>query len=141
MCSSPKLIAACHVLLRLLEPRHSLCALTSLILLLFFFPACEVCLATRLTAFKFVHRFPQSQECLTSSEVILISGNSSFVNLFILYVVVKELVVHEPVFTGSGRSDRINGLRSIRISFGMVGPAGLEPATPALSRRCSNQLS
>ena len=30
MCSSPKLIAACHVLLRLLMPRHSPCALSSL---------------------------------------------------------------------------------------------------------------
>ena len=31
MCSSPRLIAACHVLLRLLMPRHSPCALISLI--------------------------------------------------------------------------------------------------------------
>ena len=30
MCSSPWLIAACHVLLRLLMPRHSPCALSSL---------------------------------------------------------------------------------------------------------------
>ena len=30
MCSSPKLIAACHVLHRLLMPRHSPCALSSL---------------------------------------------------------------------------------------------------------------
>ena len=30
ICSSPKLIAACHVLLRLLMPRHSPCALSSL---------------------------------------------------------------------------------------------------------------
>ena len=30
MCSSPQLIAACHVLLRLLMPRHSPCALLSL---------------------------------------------------------------------------------------------------------------
>ena len=32
ICSSPKLIAACHVLLRLLMPRHSPCALISLTL-------------------------------------------------------------------------------------------------------------
>ena len=32
MCSSPKLIAACHVLHRLLMPRHSPCALYSLTL-------------------------------------------------------------------------------------------------------------
>ena len=30
ICGSPKLIAACHVLLRLLMPRHSPCALISL---------------------------------------------------------------------------------------------------------------
>ena len=30
ICSSPQLIAACHVLLRLLMPRHSPCALSSL---------------------------------------------------------------------------------------------------------------
>ncbi len=30
MCRSPRLIAACHVLLRLLMPRHSPCALCSL---------------------------------------------------------------------------------------------------------------
>ena len=32
ICSSPRLIAACHVLLRLLMPRHSPCALSSLTL-------------------------------------------------------------------------------------------------------------
>ena len=34
MCSSPRLIAACHVLLRLLMPRHSPCALISLTIFL-----------------------------------------------------------------------------------------------------------
>ena len=33
ICTSPKLIAACHVLHRLLMPRHSPCALSSLTLL------------------------------------------------------------------------------------------------------------
>ena len=37
MCSSPWLIAACHVLLRLLMPRHSPCALSSLTLRTIFF--------------------------------------------------------------------------------------------------------
>ena len=35
ICRSPKLIAACHVLLRLLMPRHSPCALISLTLCVF----------------------------------------------------------------------------------------------------------
>ena len=34
ICSSPQLIAACHVLLRLLMPRHSPCALISLTIFL-----------------------------------------------------------------------------------------------------------
>ena len=34
MCSSPRLIAACHDLLRLLMPRHSPCALISLTIFL-----------------------------------------------------------------------------------------------------------
>ena len=34
ICSSPKLIAACHVLHRLLMPRHSPCALSSLTFLI-----------------------------------------------------------------------------------------------------------
>ena len=37
ICSSPRLIAACHVLRRLLMPRHSPCALSSLTLRTIFF--------------------------------------------------------------------------------------------------------
>ena len=45
ICSSPKLIAACHVLLRLLMPRHSPCALSSLTnrKLAFARSRCELC--------------------------------------------------------------------------------------------------
>ena len=43
ICSSPKLIAACHVLLRLLMPRHSPCALSSLTSENFWFPLVELC--------------------------------------------------------------------------------------------------
>ena len=45
ICSSPKLIAACHVLHRLLMPRHSPCALISLtyFLLVFAIAVLELC--------------------------------------------------------------------------------------------------
>ena len=45
MCRSPKLIAACHVLHRLLMPRHSPCALISLtyFLLVFAIAVLELC--------------------------------------------------------------------------------------------------
>ena len=43
ICSSPQLIAACHVLLRLWEPRHSPFALTNFLelILLTFLPICQ----------------------------------------------------------------------------------------------------
>ena len=43
ICSSPRLIAACHVLLRLLMPRHSPCALYSLTYRIFADPLVELC--------------------------------------------------------------------------------------------------
>ena len=45
MCRSPKLIAACHVLHRLLMPRHSPCALISLTYVGCAVAACEASLA------------------------------------------------------------------------------------------------
>ena len=45
MCRSPKLIAACRVLLRLLMPRHSPCALISLTYVGCAVAACEASLA------------------------------------------------------------------------------------------------
>ena len=38
ICHSPRLFAACHVLLRLREPRHPPCALVRSVMLLFLFP-------------------------------------------------------------------------------------------------------
>ena len=47
ICSSPQLIAACHVLLRLLMPRHSPCALYSLTYRIFADPLVELCRLSR----------------------------------------------------------------------------------------------
>jgi hypothetical protein len=155
MCRSPKLIAACHVLLRLLEPRHSLCALTSLMLI---------------QSFRCLHPLrSQLGGCLPSNGLIFLSfvcspyslrsrvaasSEAAFQNLvqeivfpffLTLYAVVKERFGSNSSFDTSCRSLIFgqwfvwclvtSDLREI------VGPAGLEPATPALSRRCSNQLS
>ena len=62
-----------------------------------------------------------------------------FIYFFTLYAVVKE----PPSFFAASPA-RISGLFMIyRIPpfTVMVDPVGLEPTTPALSRRCSNQLS
>jgi hypothetical protein len=86
MCSSPKLIAACHVLLRLLEPRHSLCALISLILLLIFYPVSRDFHHDHLQSSFAV--FPKiKSDCFLRS-----SRDQEIVSFFIiLYAVVKEL--------------------------------------------------
>ena len=47
ICSSPRLIAACHVLHRLLMPRHSPCALYSLTYRIFADPLVELCRLSR----------------------------------------------------------------------------------------------
>ena len=47
ICASPKLIAACHVLHRLLMPRHSPCALYSLTYRIFADPLVELCRLSR----------------------------------------------------------------------------------------------
>ena len=47
ICSSPWLFAACHVLLRLLMPRHSPCALYSLTYRIFADPLVELCRLSR----------------------------------------------------------------------------------------------
>ena len=47
ICSSPRLIAACHVLRRLLMPRHSPCALYSLTYRIFADPLVELCRLSR----------------------------------------------------------------------------------------------
>ena len=42
---------------------------------------------------------------------------------------------------GCQRADCFGRMESNRVRVKMVGLIGLEPMTPALSRRCSNQLS
>ena len=49
ICSSPKLIAACRVLHRLLMPRHSPCALYSLTYLEIWFSIVELCRQSQIT--------------------------------------------------------------------------------------------
>ena len=89
ICSSPRLIAACHVLLRLLMPRHSPCALLRLNSLRF----------SRLNCCNHIHSyflaklFPISRKdhflknCLSFSLYLFVS--------FLLYSVFNELSLRE----------------------------------------------
>ena len=66
ICSSPKLIAACHVLRRLLMPRHSPCALYSLTFSsLSRFGSLELCRQSQIFA-QNCHCYPHLSRCCST---------------------------------------------------------------------------
>ena len=131
ICSSPWLIAACHVLLRLLMPRHSPCALISLN---FFktvncfscslknrlsfanncYGCCYYCFATVWQNCSFLLTF------FGKTNVIFINLLLNYLFVLLSYSVVNE---HFAIFDS------------------LVGTSGLEPPTSRLSAECSSQLS
>ena len=122
-CGFPWLIAACCVLHRLLAPRHSPFALSSLIT-----------------------KLPRSSSLLKKSRSL--SVTVIYMPLINLYVVVKEHSrVRLPRLFGPaqllpGKVMSTSGLPSIaRPERRMVGVTGFEPVTLRLSSACSNQLS
>ena len=116
-CRYPRLIAAYHVLHRLLAPRHSPCAFNSLSFSSKFL---------WLTLFLIFH----------SNEV-------SLIEIVTHNAVVKEpRTFHVPPAVFFSPFSALLHRHCFRTSTGgLVGLTGLEPVTPALSRRCSNQLS
>ncbi len=74
MCRSPKLIAACHVLHRLLAPRHSLCALHSLIPCLVGSKSTAAGLATRLRYME-IFSFSQPRPALVARAGVFVAVN------------------------------------------------------------------
>ena len=135
ICRSPKLIAAYHVLHRLLAPRHSLCALYNLISPALLKPAKPILNVRRNSPRYHFPRVLMSQSVPRDGYLILY--------LFLYYPICScQRTGHRP-----GTSCLI---WPVLIAFPshrfpapsqMVDPVGLEPTTPALSRRCSNQLS
>jgi hypothetical protein len=135
ICRSPKLIAAYHVLHRLLAPRHSLCALYNLISPALLKPAKPI-LNVRRNSPRY--HFPR----------VLMSQSVPRDGYLILY-----LFLYYPICscqrTGNPSGHILPDLACFNCvspalfpaPSQMVDPVGLEPTTPALSRRCSNQLS
>ena len=110
ICSSPKLFAACHVLHRLLMPRHSPCALISLTLK-WFLP------------FSGSHlRIMQAQQIYTKLYLPLKSFHNAvlFTRLFtapsvallFLFLLCSVFKVQTPVFTGLVENSGIEPLTS-----------------------------
>jgi hypothetical protein len=113
-CGSPRLIAACHVLHRLLVPRHPLHAL---------------------------HIFSR----LISIPGTRLAARRNFLKLSILDFYPNFGSCEIALFFSCAQLSRSQAppqtLPSSHFRRAMVGRTGLEPVTPALSRRCSNQLS
>ena len=131
ICSSPQLIAACHVLLRLLMPRHPPCALHSLILF-------GSLLTKNYMSFPFMLCYPFTEKL--NIFVFLLSHCSVF------NVLLVGLSGLEPP------TSRLSGVRSNLLSYKPISfPAGclvhsssplvemrrIELLTPCLQGRCS----
>ena len=122
MCSSPQLIAACHVLRRLPVPRHSPCALCSLTLLMW---------ANIARSKLFLHVL---NTCFTFSCSICLSHH------YTRYSVFKVRL--EPIGSLSLTKLSLGPQQPTVILFcWVVGPNGLEPSTSRLSVARSSQLS
>ena len=130
MCGSPRLIAACHVLLRLSMPRHSPCALSSLTYR--FLPETLVLLDLCRLQIRFIVvlcyplKSPQKFTLLPLCCLLAISC--------LLHCSVFKVQVSDP----SSRSDRNARSLDQTLRFDLVVEVtGLEPVTPCLQSRCS----
>ena len=121
VCSSPKLFAAYHVLLRLSMPRHPSCALSSLTTKKLFI---SCCLSTSFSLSKDL----ESCDSITFFAAFFKTFSSRIVNQ----------PRASPVFFPAGRPV---GKSFSKTASKMVGVLGFEPRTSSLSGTRSNQLS
>ena len=133
MCSSPQLIAAYHVLLRLLEPRHPPYALIC-------FKKIQIfrCLTT-LKATRYYNFYPICQRATT----LVLPRLSAFTRFragsYQIFADVPDSNQSIPIPNGS---DHISLLKRTSCVFLIsVEDIGVEPMTPCLQSRCSSQLS
>ena len=143
ICSSPKLIAACHVLRRLLMPRHSPCALYSLtlrdILVLLFgiMQAINRLLSQNCNCYPHLFRcstikIHNSFQLPLKPSVALLS--SHFNTLFSFQGAISS-------FFEARSQNPIPWVLRSNSKLELVGPSGLEPPTLRLSVVRSSQLS
>ena len=142
ICSSPKLIAACHVLRRLLMPRHSPCALYSLtlrdILVLLFgiMQAINRLLSQNCNCYPHLFRcstikIHNSFQLPLKPSVALLS--SHFNTLFSFQGAISGFEARS--------QNLISQILRSNSKLELVGPSGLEPPTLRLSVVRSSQLS
>ena len=140
ICASPQLIAACHVLLRRLVPRHPPCALSCLTF--------ASILPDTLSLIMSLQRFSLAVCPLLSffelSGIFLCSYHLAeivFASAFIIFYLVVSLLTAAFSFFISLFSSQGTFRLSRKLSLPLVGSSGVEPPTSRLSGARSNHLS
>jgi hypothetical protein len=131
VCSSPRLIAAYHVLHRLLEPRHPPCALNC-------FKTIQIfrCLTT-------VYDLKRSNKSYSVLQLFPICQRTSFLHRLDSELADVSVLNRSPT---SLFGSRRNQVRILLINLKELFPfpvedIGVEPMTLCLQSRCSSQLS
>ena len=162
MCGSPRLIAACHVLLRLSMPRHSPCALISLTSskqspfrsehplgysslhsLASPLPREPACAGLRSDRFWFSSRIMQASDSVHCSFVLPFKKSTKVYFVTSLLLARNFLLAFTVQFSRCRPlillQDQIEmlGLLPKHFNLSLVEVTGLEPVTPCLQSKCS----
>ena len=160
MCGSPRLIAACHVLLRLSMPRHSPCALISLTSskqspfrsehplgysslhsLASPLPREPACAGLRSDRFWFSSRIMQASDSVHCSFVLPFKKSTKVYFVTSLLLARNFLLAFTVQFSRYRPlvQDQIEmlGLLPKHFNLSLVEVTGLEPVTPCLQSKCS----
>ena len=136
MCSSPQLIAACHVLHRLLMPRHSPCALISLTFVEQPISKLFSSSIKNYAGFSLVHCsfcypliYLKKSTKINFVTSLLLARNFLLASLFSFQGTASDLF--------QGQIETFN-LLNTSIRSCLVEVTGLEPVTPCLQSRCSS---
>ena len=129
MCGSPKLIAACHVLHRLLMPRHSPCALISLTYRPFMIAwFSELCRPQIRFIVVLCYPFKKSTKVYFVTSLLLAR------NFLLAFTV--QFSRYRPLICFQDQIEMLGRLPKHFNPF-LVEVTGLEPVTPCLQSKCS----
>ena len=147
ICRYPCLIAAYHVLLRLLAPRHPSCALCSLInLILTTLRSWEIMITETLVSdstLKKLYYYPvcRCQRTSPGSDGPAVGLYSGISSVTLNTQNGRCLLLSFPFARGLRLQASPLSPSLLPLLLSLVGVAGFEPATLRLSSACSNQLS
>ena len=137
MCSSPQLIAACHVLLRLSMPRHSPCALISLTFVEQpIFQSCSLLSLIIMQSSVWLHcSFVTLNSYIKSPQKFVLCYLSVACSQFLACFTVQFSRCRFPTSL-QGQIETLRFCKMLRYDL-VVEISGIEPLTPCLQGRCS----